>query len=515
MRSKDSMLNATIGVSGNVLKYILTFVVRMFFIQMLGDLSNSVNGLFSNILTVLSIAELGLGFAICYSLYKPLADGNENKANLLVHFYKKIYRVIGVIILCLGLALLPFLEIIIGSENMIENIYIIYFLYIIKTCFSYWMFSYRSVIIEADQKKYKIQKFNYLFDILCSLVQLLVLYFLKSFIGYMLVAIAFIIFRNIFIGIYVGKKYPYIRRIPEGNLSKTEKKELYKNIYAVSLFKIGGVVYTSSDTIIIAISPLLSFLLVGYYNNYILIFSALVSLIGSFVNSISASIGNFNITESPEKKKKLFDVISFVNFWAYGVLAVCCFSLISPFVSIFFKSQSVLSIEIVIALIINFVMNGLGGSVSLFKDSCGLFYKGRFRPLVSAILNIIFSVALIYPFGLLGVIIGTILSKICTTLWYDTNLVYRDVFHTSSKSYYFNYLLKFLFISAVAGLAYFASTLIVIDSVWIWILAGFVFFVATNFLFILCFHKNKNFVYLVEKMKFLFKQKNKKEKIKK
>ena len=499
MRSQNTIKNSLVNTIGQVVMTVVHFFVRMIFIRKLGDVYQSINGLFTNILSMLSLAELGLDIAICYSLYKPLADKDENKINQYMSLYKKIYRLIGFIVLALGLIVMPFLKHLVGEEYMVKEIYIIFILFLAKSCVSYWLFSYRSTLIQADQKKYKLQRFNYLFEFLSSMLQVAVLILFKSFIGYLVIAIVFTICRNFFIGYYIKKLYPFIKNKPEGKLSSEEKKALFKNVYGASLFKVSGTIYNSSDSIIIAASAL-SFVTVGYYSNYMLVFSSLTTLIARLINSTSASIGNFNVTETIARKKKLYNIISFANFWIYGVIAICCVALIDPFVSIFFTSRSVLDPLTVLLLIANFVLGGLIDAVILFKDACGLFYKGRFRPILSTIFNVFFSILLVKPLGLAGIILGTIISRILSTFWYDPILVYKYVFKRSLFDFYARYLFQFLFVCAVGTGFYFLAKLFTITTIWSWILAGVCYFALANLVFLLCFFWTKEFKFIKNKV---------------
>ena len=499
-RSNESLNNAFANVVGQVISLLVKFIVRIYFIKKLGDIYLSINGLFLNIISVLSIAELGIGFAIGYSMYKPLSQKDTNKVNQLLYFYKTVYRIIGVIVFCVGICLLPFLKYLVQPENMVDDIFIIFMLFLLRSCMSYWLLSYRSTLINADQKSYKTKKFSYLTDILCAICEIISLIFCQSFVVYLLISIFFLILNNIITGTYIAKLYPYIKNKPQGKLSKEEKKVLFKNIYSVALYKISGTIYTSSDSIIIAASTVLPFVLVGYYSNYTLIFTAISGLISAIVSSTSASIGNFNVTESAERKRELFNRLNFVNFWIYGVFAICSFALINPFISILYGSARTLDIFIVLTITINFLMDGLGGTVIRFKDSCGMFVKGRFRPIFSAILNIVFSIALIYPFGLAGVMLGTILSRLCTTFWYDTQLIYKNVFNHSAKEYYLKYLFQFFFTCLVGATVWFGMSFITITNIFQWVLWGIILFVFTNAIFFVCFRKTKNYQFIKEKV---------------
>lgn len=500
MRSEDSIKNSLVNTFGQLLTILFQFILRMVFIRKLGDTYLSINSLFTNILSMLSIAELGLEFAICYSMYKPLAEKDLNKTNMLLHWFKKVYKIIGTIIFVAGLALMPFLHLLMDETAMIDEIYLIFLLYILKTCVSYWLYSYRLTIIQADQKRYKLQKYSYLISICNSLVQLLILLLFQSFIAYLSCALIFTIIDSLFIGIYVGKKYPFIKNKPEGTLSKEEKKSLFRNVYGASLYKICNIIYKSSDTIIIAAASTISFAVVGYYSNYMLIFNSLTGIISKLLNSTSASIGNFNVTESPEHKKSLFDSLSFVNFWIYGVVAICCLCLIDPFISIFFNARCVLDFKVVLLMLTNFLLMGLFETILTFKDSCGLFYKGRFRPLISVILNIVFSVILMQFMGLTGILLGTLLSFLLSTFIYDPQLIYKNVFKRNVLSYYAKLLLQVGFIGIVGALCYLLISQFAITNVFTWILGGILIFIISNLCFWICFRWTKEFKYLKTKI---------------
>lgn len=237
-RTKNSIFNVGTGFFNTITKTIITFVTRTVFIKILGETYLGLNGLLTNILSMLSIAELGIGTAISFSLYKPIADKNNNKINTLMTFYKKAYRVIGIVIFVFGIILIPFLKFILGENANIDNIYLIYMLYLISTVFTYFI-SYKEVLIIADQKNYKLTKTNFLFDVILNSIQMLLLILFRNFIIYLIAQIIIEIFRRICINRLISKEYITISFDSKDKIAEEDKKVLIKNVKAMFLHKIG------------------------------------------------------------------------------------------------------------------------------------------------------------------------------------------------------------------------------------------------------------------------------------
>jgi len=237
-RTKNSMFNVGTGFFNTIAKTIITFITRTVFIKILGEIYLGLNGLLTNILSMLSIAELGIGTAISFSLYKPLADKNHNKINKLMTFYRKAYSAIGVVILICGIILIPFLKFILAENANVEDIYLIYFIYLINTVSTYFI-SYKEVLIIADQKNYKLTKINFLFDIILNFLQIIALIVLKNFIIYLIVQMIIEIIRRIFINKFISKEYKDISFSTKEKIDDEDKKVLMNNVKAMFLHKIG------------------------------------------------------------------------------------------------------------------------------------------------------------------------------------------------------------------------------------------------------------------------------------
>lgn len=497
-RSENSIRNSMLGVTAQFTHLILSFISRKIFIMMLGAVYLGVNSLFSSILSMLSIAELGFGAAICFTMYKPFATGDEDKINIYLSYYKKIYRVIGFIILAIGLGLMPFLGFFLNGVEYTLEIAIIFLLFLFQTCSSYWFLQYRFILFTASQAQYKIEIFNIIYNILLFALQVAVLLLTKNFILYLLVWIALQLSKNIIVGMYAKKAFPFIKQKPQGSLTKEEKTTLYKNVGGLAMYKISGTVCTSSDSMII--SAFVSTVLLGLYANYSVILSAILMFLTTLVNSSMASVGNLYVTGENKDQMKVFKTINLINFWLYGVFSICVWCLISPFVGLFYGQEYILDTFTVFWIVINFCTEGLGNTITLFKDACGLYWKGKIRPIFSTIVNIIASIALAKPFGIAGVLMGTVIARFAVFLWYDTRLVYKNVFHSNWLKFIGTYFIELAFIVGLGYIASYAWELFPTITWWSWIAVGFIVFTLANLIYLLVFWRSSTFVYLRKKV---------------
>jgi len=263
-RIQNSKLNILFGFANSFITTILGFVTRSVFIYTLGVNYLGLNGLYTNILSLLSLAELGIGSAITFSLYKPIAEHDNKKIKALMQLYKSAYQKIGIIILVVGLSLVPFLKYLVNFQQNVDiNYQLIYVLFLADSVISYLFFAYRSVIVYANQKGYVLTKYETTFSIIRSVVQFLVLIIFKNYYMYLIIPIMISILKNLLISIKAGKMFPVINEKGKEELDKEEKDSIFKNIYSLALFKISSVVYTSTDNIII--SSFLGTAIVGFY----------------------------------------------------------------------------------------------------------------------------------------------------------------------------------------------------------------------------------------------------------
>lgn len=319
-RTEYSILNILTGVGGYFLNTVLGFVCRMVFVRCLAAEYLGVNGLFVNVLSMLSLAELGIGSAIVYALYKPLAENDEEKIASLVQLYGKAYRIIGGLIMVAGLALMPFLDLIIQEQpNISESIYLLYVINLFNTASSYF-FSYRSSLLIAAQRNYIVGGINYAITILQSILQMVFLLLFRNYLGYLLIQTAGTFLYNVLVSWVATKHFPFIRKKNIKPLPKEEQRTLFSNVRDLMIYKVSGLLVNSTDNILITFFSGLA--TTGIASNYTLLVNTLNSLLGQVFNGLTASIGNHNASESVEKRYEMFRFLNMMNFWIFGWAAL-------------------------------------------------------------------------------------------------------------------------------------------------------------------------------------------------
>lgn len=446
-RLKNSALNFASGFLGRVLTILLNFVVRTIFIYCLNEAYLSVNGLYSNILTVLSLAELGFGSAMVYRMYAPVAVKNYQKTAALLQFYKKIYIIIGVVIFLLGLCVIPFMDYIIKDKPDISGLTLYYILFLVNTSISYWFSSYKASVLYADQKEYIKTNVQNTMAILQSGLQIVLLLLFRKYLLYLLVQLVGNIFLNLYVAHLVDKRYPEIQTYQGASLSAEERVQIRKDTEALVLSRFGHVALNGTDNIII--SAVVGVLWVGRLSNYTLICDSVTSVLCQITAAITGSLGNFFATEDKHAGYALFKKVEFLNFWLYGFSFIALVTLLDPFVQIWAGGRFVLGLPISIAIAINFFVAGYMNTLWVFRSTLGLFKQGKFRPILVAILNIVLSIVLGRLWGVFGVLFATFLSRAAISLWYDPLILHRYGFEVSCKPFFARYFRRVLLLTAV------------------------------------------------------------------
>lgn len=493
MRTKRFLQNLITSVGGQFLSILLQFIGRTVFIYTLGAQYLGISGLFTNIISVLNVTELGLGAAIVYTLYEPLANNDKKKINSVMHLLKRAYFFIGLFILTVGILLIPVLPYLMKKTTDLVNIPFVFMLYVMQSVSSYWFYAYKSLIFKADQKSYMTNLITYIANVLGAIVQIIILFATRSFILYTMTGISINLLGNIMIARKVDKCYPYLKEKPEP-LAKKEQKEIFKSVVGTSVYKINTVIVRSTDNIII--SAFISTVAVGFYDNYRMITNTLVTFAKMLFGSATAGIGNFVIKEDRKQSEFLFRVMSVMAFWVYGFCTICLWVLINPFISLSWGAEYVFGRDLVAVIVLDFMMDGFQTISIIYKDACGLFWQGKYRPVATAITNLAVSLALVKPMGIMGVVLGTIISRFVTTWWFEPWLVYHNVFKVSCKEYFKRY--------ALACIMVFCN-IVVIDFITVpfsevtfinLIVKGFLCLVVPNLTAVLLLHRIPEFQYL-------------------
>lgn len=428
--------NAGVSLLCQLFNILLQFVNRTIFIFTLGKEYLGVGGLFSNILTILSVAELGISSAIVYSLYRPIARQDTGRIRAYVALYRRAYRTIGCAIAIAGLGLLPFLNRLIGeTPNIRENLSLIYVLYLTNTVCTYF-FSYKSAVLAADQRQYVVNLIHQLAKILQAGVQAVVLILCGSYIQYLVVGIVCTAGGNLLISAYVNREYPYLKE-PAMPLSRQERKDFFQNIRALSVYKFASAGLNGTDNILI--TAMFSVAEVGLSANYLMITSAFEGVFSKLTNAFTGSIGNLNVQRDPRKQYDVFMGLFFLSAWLYGLAAVGILLLGNDVVVLWLGKDYLLDFATVAAIAVSFYVSGMHFAAYTYRTTLGLFRVGQIAPVGAAVLNILLSLWLGKKMGLCGIYIATAISRVLTTGIVDPVLVFRKAFSVHPVHYYVQY----------------------------------------------------------------------------
>lgn len=484
-RLAKSKRNIIFGMVQQIVTLILTFVTRTVFIRCLSISLLGINSLFSNILTVLSLADLGFGTAILYSMYKPLAENDTNKLSSLMNYFRKIYFCIAGIVFIVGICLLPFLQYFV-KENNIVNLKLYYCLFLLDSVVSY-LLAYKVNIINADQKNYLIKKYTLVFNILKTILQCITLVLFKNFLVYLLIQIFCTFLTNLYGAFLAKKMYPYISK--KNTLNKEDKKIIINNVKSLFIYKIGGIILNNTDNILI--STIMGITMVGYYTNYITIITAITNITAIIFTTITYSVGNMIATEKKDKQLNIFYKIDFLGNFVFSFISICLVVLLNDLINCWIGKEYFIDNFTIIFIVINFYIVGTLNAVCMFRDTTGLFKKTKYLLLLTSILNLIFSILLGIKFGLCGIIGATAIARILTNFWYEPLALLKYYFNTNVYIYFLSKIYNII-ISVLTTIIVFYLTKSIVVSTW-----GDLFFktfctVTIAFIFMLLFYFKSN-----------------------
>lgn len=497
-RLENSIKNATFGISTQIITIILGFINRTVFIKFLTIDYLGISGVFTNLLTMLSLAELGISGSMVYSIYKPLANKEEDVLQSLMKLYSKIYKIIAIVIFIIGIIIMPYLPLIIGNKTNIDNINTIYVLYLMNTVLSY-LFSYKRSLISADQKEYINLKYRNRFNVLKSLFQMLFLYLTRNFIIYLLIQVVCTFMENLFISKEANKLYPFLKKKNKLELPSDIKEELSTNVKSTMIYKISGVMLDSTDNLII--SSMIGLKWVGLLANYNLIISSVKIFLDVVFNSVTASVGNFIAKENKEKQEDLFYVMFMISFCMYGFASICLLTLTNPFIEIWLGKEFLFDIETLSIIVINFYIIGMQSTVWMYRSTMGLYRYGKWRPAISAILNLVISIFLAKRIGLIGILLGTTISRGITNVWYDPIIIFKYGFKKSTLKYYYLYLKYAITLIVMSSIVYIFNTQMYRMLGIPFLIMALLSILITIIMIIFKFYKTKEFKYLINMFK--------------
>ena len=463
-KTKNSVRNLFTGVVLKIYQILLPFVLRTMLIRILGMEYAGLNSLFTSILSMLNIAELGVGTALVISMYKPIEENDQAKICALMKIYRLYYRIIGLVILIIGGVLTPFLPYLISGEVPADvNLYILYALNLGATVLSYWLFAYRNSLFTAHQRLDVVNVITLVTDTIKYGLQIVLLMTTKNYYAYLAVALFSQVLTNIITAIASRIYYPNYS--PKGDLSVEEKKVLNKSIKDLAYSQFGYIITLSFDSIVI--SAFLGLVPLAIYNNYYYILNALMAFFTIFSHSLSASVGTNMLVKDSASNFKDFKYITFVVF---GLLTFCCSCLATmyqPFIELWVGKENLLDIWCVILFAIYLVVYEMVFLMELYKSSTGKWHSDRFRPFITAIINLTLNLTLVNFIGIYGILLSTIVSFAFFNLPWLIHRTFIDAFPKEYEKNYLSYLgLKILSLVGIVTISFFACYYLPIINLW-------------------------------------------------
>ena len=451
-RTKNAARNMVFDGAMRVLNMVLPFIMRTVMLHYLGMQYLGLSGLFKSILSFLNLAELGVGGAMVFSMYKPIAEDDTETICALMKLYRTFYRIIGLFIAVVGIALTPFLRSFIKGDIPPDmNLYILYFMNLGSTVLTYWMFAYKQALLDAHQRRDIVSKIAICVQLFEYAFKFAALILFRNYYLYLLVQLMAQGTINILTAMRVTKMYP--QYVPRGDLPREQVKGIARRIKDLFTAKFSGVIFTSADTIVITafmgLSPL------AVYQNYYYVISSLRSFLEVIVGGCIAGVGNSLVTENEEKNYRDLEKFTMLFGWIMGVTTAMLLCLYQPFMKVWMGEESMLTFNYVICFAIYYYTMGMNRIINMFKDAAGIWHKDRFRPLVSAIVNLGLNLATVRWLGLYGVLLSSVVSIVIVQIpWLIVNL-FQEVFPGKYMKRYIGHFCKLIimaFISCAASL---------------------------------------------------------------
>jgi len=440
-RRKNAVKGTISGILMKTYQLILPFIMRTIVIYTLGIEFVGLNSLFTSILQVLSLSELGVGSALVFSMYKPIVDDDENKICALMNLYKLYYGIIGGVILVVGIAIIPALPYLVDSDIPTGvNIYYLYILTLIPTVLSYWLFAYRKSVISAHQRNDVDNIISAIYTTILFIFQLIALLVFQNYYLYLIGTLISVILKNIIIYFVSKKIFPFYN--PIGKIDKDERKKINKQVLDIFTSKIGGTITNSADSIVI--SSFLGLVTLGIYQNYYYIIYAVIGFFNIFYAATTAGIGNSILVESKEKNFKDFLVISYIISFLISICVSCFGALFQPFITLWVGEEYLLDYKCVLLFCLYFYVYELAMPWAMYKDASGLWHKDKWRPLVGSLVNLGLNLILVQFIGIYGILLSTIISYLFISMPWLLHNLFKYLFKKGRKQYIIKLSLYFL-----------------------------------------------------------------------
>ena len=450
-RTQNATRNIVFGVILKLYQILLPFIMRTAMIYLMGVEYLGLNSLFTSILQVLNLAELGVGSAMVYSMYKPIAKNDKSTICALLNLYKKYYFIIGLIIACVGVLLTPLIpKLISGDIPRQLNVYILYLLNLAATVMTYWLFAYKNSLLQAYQRSDIESKVTIITISLQYSIQLVVLWLFHNYYIYIVVVLFTQAMANIITAMIASRLYPDME--PKGNLPDETVKTINHRIKDLFTAKLGATIVNSADTIVI--SAFLGLTILAIYQNYYFIMSSVMGILTVVFSSCLAGVGNSMVTENAEKNYNDFRVLTFLINWIVTV-CMCCFATVyQPFIELWVGKAYIFDEGVVALFCVYFYLVTMQQVNGMYKDAAGVWHQDRFRPLIAAMVNLFLNIVLVRFWGIYAILLSTIISYAFVSMPWMISNVFKYVFHRSLKQFVKEFLTYFFAACAITFLCW-------------------------------------------------------------
>ena len=475
--------NIFYGYLSTIISSVFSIAVRTVFVYTLGASYLGVSGLFTNVLGVLSFAELGIGSAIVFSLYKPIADNDNEKIKSLLALYKKAYRIIAIIVSIIGLCIIPFLNILVNSDIPMSQIRIFYLIFLFNTV------SYKTSYVSAIQKEYIITNTTVIGTILTNIVQVVALLLGGDYLSYLIIAAVIGLLQKIATVIYLNKKFPILTERDIIPLDTDTKRSIWKNVKALIIHKIGEVSVNQTDNIIV--SAFVSTTAVGLLSNYTTLNGMINRFTGAFFGSFTASFGNMLAKEKIEKQRLIFDVYDLLGFWIYGFVFIAFVTLSQPFISLLWGENMLVDNATMILYFTSMFFAGMTYIPYSYKVAAGLFNEDKWVAFAQAIINLIVSIIAVKVIGLPGIFVGTLISRMIVVI-FRPYVVYKYILKKNVFEYYLRLFKRTILLFLICTIMWKIEIVILNEiNVLNFIIMGLLVLIVPNIIFF-CIYRNTN-----------------------
>lgn len=423
-KTENALRNAAIGITNNVVVLALHLISRKLFLQYLGIEYLSVEQVARSLLSILSFSEMGIGSAVLYMLYKPVAEDNRPEITRIVNTFRRLNTAVGLVIVVLGVCCLPFLHLFITTSVPMEEVYLIFLLRLAYSASSYFC-AHRQMLINADQKNRVVSMVSLVVNLAGVAMQCVALVTTKSYAPFALVLVATSVVQNLILYVIGGRLYPYLKEDRHSWIDRKSRKELATYVKSLFAVKVGGIVINNTDNILVSAIDTLT---VGYMANYSTVTVRLKELLTIFHNAILYSLGIASVEKGSEEKYQLFRKVVLIDQYVVGVICVCTGVLWHDFIAVWLGKEYLIGDLLMYSVLLNFMWRVLVSPLAMFRDTNGLFVYVRRMVLVNAGLNIILSLAMGQVIGVPGVYIATVIADILTDFWFDARLLYEKLF---------------------------------------------------------------------------------------